>query len=319
MGLRRYDGPTLTLVVNPSAGHGRAKKLLPKVCTELLTGLPGANLRVYQTASYDEARLRTISAVERARPSSDGSRADVLIVMGGDGMMHLGINACAETDIPLGLIPAGTGNDFCKGVGAPTHPSAAVRAIVTGHSRRIDLMLARGHLASGALRRWVGSVVSTGYDARVNERTNAMRALGLGSLTYAYAALAELAAFEPVRYRMVIDGRPRSQVAMFVAVANAGVFGGGMRICPHADLTDGLLDVTIVHPVSRATLLRLLPAMYSGRFTHDPAVELLRAREVRVDGDGLMGMADGERLGPPPLDLSSVPSALTVFVPRPSR
>jgi diacylglycerol kinase (ATP) len=102
---------------------------------------------------------------------------------------------------------------------------------------------------------------------------------------------------------------------MFVAVGNAGVFGGGMRACPDADVTDGLLDVTVINPVSRFTLLRLLPRMFDGGFVHDPAVERLRAREVIVDGDGLFGMADGEELGAVPLHLRAVPDILSVFVP----
>lgn len=316
MALRRYDGPTLTLVVNPSAGRGRAKRLLPKVCTEILTGLPGANLRVFQTHDFAEARLRTIAAAESARAGAGGMRPDALIVMGGDGMMHLGLNACAQTGVPLGMIPAGTGNDFCSGTGAATTVGGAVRAIIGGATRRIDLMQVSGQLEGGAQHRFVGSVLSTGYDALVNERTNHMRTFGMGSVAYAYAALAELASFEPIRYQVHLDGKPRSQVAMFVAVGNAGYFGGGMRVCPQADVTDGLLDVTIINPVSRATLLRLLPFMYSGRFVRDPAVEMLRAREVRVDGSMIAGMADGERLGTPPFTATAVPDALTIFVPR---
>jgi len=314
MTLRRFDGPTLTLVINPAAGRGRARRLLPAIAVDLLTGLPGANLRVFQTSDYDEARLRCIAAVENARPGTPGERPDSLIVMGGDGMMHLGLNACARTDVPLGLIPAGSGNDFCRGVGVPVHPHAAVRTIVAGHTRRIDLTEARGALVGGAERRWVGSIVSTGFDGRVNRRANAVT-WPIGGLSYAYATLAELRGFEPLPYRLLIDGRPRHQTAMFVAVGNAGVFGGGMRGCPHADVTDGELDLTIIHPVSRTTLLRLLPAMYTGGFVHDPAVELLRAREVVVDGDGLFGMADGEDLGHVPLHLRAVPDALTVYAP----
>ncbi|MDQ7993066.1 MAG: diacylglycerol kinase family protein [Propionicimonas sp.] len=312
MSLRSYDGATLTLVVNPTAGRGRARKLLPKVATALLTGLPGANLRVFQTTSFADARLRCIAAVEGARPQVEGHRPDALLVMGGDGMMHLGLNAAAGSDVPLGLVPAGRGNDFCRGAGVPRETMAAVRAIIEGQSRRIDLMEARGNLVDGAERRWVGSIVSTGYDARVNQRTNDL-SWSLGGLSYAWTALAELAVFEPVPYRLLIDGVPREQTAMFVAVGNAGYFGGGMWACPRADVSDGLLDITVVNPVSRMTLLRLLPAMFNGSFVKDPAVELLRAKEVVVDGDGLWGMADGESLGPVPLHLRAVSQQVTLY------
>jgi diacylglycerol kinase (ATP) len=237
--------------------------------------------------------------------------------MGGDGMMHLGLNACAATDVPLGLIPAGTGNDFCRGVGTPASVPAAVRTIVAGHTRRIDLMSATGKLAGGAEHRWVGSIVSTGYDGRVNYRTNQLR-WSFGGMAYAWSALAELSRFDPLPYRLLIDGEPRNQTAMFVAVGNAGWFGGGMQGCPDADVTDGLLDLTVIHPVSRATLLRLLPAIYTGKFVRDPAVELLRAKEVVVDGDGLYAMADGEELGNVPLTLRAVGDCLTIYAPAPA-
>lgn len=313
MNLDQFDGPTLTLVVNPRAGRGRAAKLLPQVCRELLTKVPNANLRVHQTSDYAEARLRTIAAVAQARPAHGDVRADALLVMGGDGMMTLGVDACAETDVPLGLIPAGTGNDMCRGLGLKVFsPIDAARRVVAGDTMRIDTARVEGALVGGAEQRHIGTVVATGYDSRVNRRANRMT-LPVGSLRYAAAALAELAVFEPLHYDLTIDGRRRSEPAMFVAVGNTAYFGGGMQICPGADITDGKLDITLVHPVSRATLLRLLPSMFNGTFVGDPAVERLRASEVRIDGPGLYAMGDGEELGPTPITVRCVPRSLTVF------
>ena len=315
MSLDSYNGATLTLVVNPTAGHGKAKKLLPGVVTAILTQLPGVNLRVFQTSSYAEARLRCITAVENARPVVEGHRPDSLLVMGGDGMMHLGLNACAETEVPLGLIPAGSGNDFVRGVGIPAATVAAVQVIVDGHLDRIDLMEARGELAGGAQRRFIGSILSTGFDGRVNDRVNRMT-WTLGQLSYTWAALAEMSVFEPVPYRLTIDGVQRDQTAMFICVGNAGYFGGGMQGLPRADIRDGMLDIMIVNPVSRLTLLRLLPLMFSGKYTSDPAIEQLRAAQVIVDGDGLVPMADGEHVGKAPIALRAVPGALRLYLPR---
>ncbi|MDO4716281.1 MAG: diacylglycerol kinase family lipid kinase [Propionibacteriaceae bacterium] len=307
------DSPHVTLVVNPGAGRGRAGRVLPMVCAELLTALPEVHLRVYQTTSYEEARARTLASVAQARTPRPGRRADTLIVMGGDGMAHLGLNACAESDVALGIVPAGTGNDFCRALGIPQNTLAATRAIIAGHTRRIDLTAVTGNIL-GTQPRYVGSVVSTGYDARVNRRTNALT-LPLGPLAYGYVALSELATFEPLSYRLVIDGERRTIPAMLVAVGNAGYFGGGMNICPRYDLTDGELDITIIHPVSRATLLRLLPSLYTGGFVKDPAVELLRAKRVSLEGPGLFSMADGEDLGDVPVHLECKPRALSVYVP----
>lgn len=311
--LHRYDGTTVTLVVNPRAGRGRAAKLLPQVCRELLRGMPGATLRVHQAADYAEARQRCVAAAAAARPAHDGVPADSLLVMGGDGMMALGVNACADTEVPLGLIPAGTGNDMCRGMGIRVfNPVQAAHWVISGRTRRVDTLKVEGDLVGGAEHRFVGTAVATGYAAMVNRRANGMK-LAVGPLRYAAAALAELARFEPLTYRMTIDGVTRTEPAMFVAVANATYFGGGMKIAPTADVTDGLMDLTIVHPVSRNTLLRLLPTMFSGKFVSDPAVERLTAREVIIDGHGLYGMGDGEDLGDTPLRISVAPRSLTVF------
>ena len=218
-----YNGATLTLVVNPSAGHGRAGRLLPRVTAALVAGLPSDSLRVVQAGSWSEARLRCIEAVENAREAATEGRVDSLLVMGGDGMMHLGLNAAAGTQVPLGLIPAGTGNDFCRGVGAPTKALAAVQTIIAGHLRRIDLMSVTGKLLDGAEHRWVGSIVSTGFDGRVGYRANHLKH-NLGALGYAASALAELSRFDPLPYRLLIDGVAREQTAMFIAVGNAGWF-----------------------------------------------------------------------------------------------
>lgn len=225
-------------------------------------------------------------------------------------MAHLGLNAAAGTDATLGLIPAGTGNDFARGIGVPRTIDEAVEVIVSGRTRTVDL----AHIANSTFpQRYVGAVVSTGYDARVNRSTNHIR-LRLGALSYGYIAMRELASFSPLHYDMIIDGVRRRQEAMLVAVSNTGVFGGGMRIAPDADPADGLLDVTVVGPVSRTTLLRLLPSMYSGAFIKHPCVEQFRVRSIELAGEGLFVMGDGEELGEVPVRVECVPEALKVFV-----
>jgi diacylglycerol kinase (ATP) len=127
--------------------------------------------------------------------------------------------------------------------------------------------------------------------------------------------LAELRVFSPLVYRLTLDGEVRQQRAMLVAVGNAGYYGGGMHICPQADPFDGWLDVTIIHPVGRVTLLRLLPEMFSGKFARDACVEQLRVREVTVEGPGLVGFGDGEMIGAAPFTACLAPGILPIHVP----
>ncbi|MDR0488497.1 MAG: diacylglycerol kinase family lipid kinase [Propionibacteriaceae bacterium] len=310
----RIDNATTTLVVNPTAGRGKALKILPKVLNELLRGLPEGSLKVRQANTYQEAQQFCKEAVDKARVSTD--TRDCLVVMGGDGIMHLGINAAGGTGVPLGMIPAGTGNDMCRSVGIPLDPVKAAHVIVEGHLLHMDLISVVGKLAHGGTQRYVGTVVATGYDARVGRR-GALMSKAWGSLAYGAAALAELRAFEPVTYRIRVDGQERVLPAMFIAVANGGYYGGGMHVAPTASVSDGVLDITIAHPVSSMTLLRLLPRMFNGSFVSDPAIERLTAKEIMIDGDGLIGMADGEALGQPPLGVTVEAGALPVFIPNP--
>jgi diacylglycerol kinase (ATP) len=294
----------IRLVVNPAAGNGRALELLPHITGTLRDS--GADLHVLLSRDFAEAESMTRHAIQ------DG--ADVLAVMGGDGMTHLGVNAVAAAHLSgdnrtmLGLIPAGTGNDFCRGVGLdPKNAVAAAVVIAAGHSRFIDL--------ARVGETYVGTVLATGFDALVNRRAKQLPWLR-GSTRYAVATMAELRVFSPLRYRLSLDGEVRELQAMLVAIGNTSSYGGGMRICPEADPYDSLLDVTIIHPVGRLKLLRLFPEIYSGRFVRDPCVEQVRAREVTVEGPGLVGFGDGEMIAAAPLTVCCMPRALPVFTPQ---
>jgi len=291
------------LVVNPSSGKGRALELLPAVAGCLSDG--GLELAIQLSRDFQEARAMTERAVAEG--------VDVLAVMGGDGMMHLGINTVAaahragDQRTTLGVIPAGTGNDLCRGIGVnPTDALAAAQVIAAGHTRAVDLTLVGDT--------FVGTVLATGFDALVNRRANAM-VWPRGSSRYTLATLAELRVFSPLHYRLTLDGEVRQQRAMLVALGNTGYYGGGMHICPGADPFDGWLDVTIIHPVGRVTLLRLLPEMFSGKFARDPCVERLRVREVTVEGPGLVGFGDGEMIGAAPFAARLAPGILPILVP----
>jgi len=290
------------LVVNPSAGKGRALELLPAVAGTLRDD--GLELTILLSRDFSEACAMAERAV------ADG--VDVLAVMGGDGMTHLGVNTCAAAHLAgdrrttLGIIPAGTGNDLCRGLGLdPGDPVAAAAVVAAGHTRSMDLTQVGD--------RFVGGVLATGFDAMVNRRANGM-AWPRGSARYTLATLAELRVFSPLRYRLSLDGEVRDLQAMLVAIGNTGSYGGGMRICPRADPFDGLLDVTIIHPVGRLKLLRLLPEMFSGSFARDACVEQVRVRKVNVDGPGLVGFGDGEMIAAAPLTACAVPGALQVYV-----
>ena len=290
----------IALLVNPTSGRGRGAR----VGREVAARLRDAGLAVREMAGRDVRESQDLAreAVEQG--------TDALVVVGGDGMVHLGLQAVGGTDVPFGVAPAGTGNDFARAVGIPRgDPIAAADIVVAGTERRIDL----GRTGD----QWFGGVVAAGFDARVNDRANRMT-WPRGRMRYNAAMLIELGVFRPVPYVLGLDGEPWETSAMIVVAGNIPSYGGGMKVTPDAVVDDGLLDVMVVKPLSKARFLTVFPRVYSGSHVALPFVEIRRAKRVRIDAPGITAYADGERLGPLPRTFEAVPSALRVMVPPPS-
>ncbi|MEU2751721.1 diacylglycerol kinase [Streptomyces collinus] len=292
----------ITLFVNPTAGRGRGAHAAQPAASALRAA--GFSVRTVLGEDAADALVRVRAAVE------GGTGA--LIAVGGDGMASLALRAVAGTRTPLGLVAVGTGNDFARALGLPVRePAAAGRmiadALKCGRIRDIDL----GQVGD----RWFGTVLASGFDSRVNDRGNRMR-WPTGRLKYDLAMIAELAGFRPVPYRIRLDdGEVREVEATLVAVGNGSSYGGGMRICPGADLTDGLFDITVVGDCSRATLLRVFPRVYRGTHVGHPKVTVLRAARVEIAAEDVTGYADGEPLGPLPLSVRCVRGGVRVVGP----
>ena len=290
---------SLTLVANPSSGRGRVARMLPAIQAALAA--EGIDARI--AVSRDAEDLR--SSVRRARDAGD----ERVIVCGGDGTLHLAAQELAGGDTALGIVPAGTGDDNARTLGIPRGDvAAATRLAATGAVSRIDL--GRVVVADGTERVFLG-VLSSGFDSLVNERANVMT-WPKGNARYVVAILGELRTFRPVPYRAILDGRKVEGDAMLVAVGNGISYGGGMRVCPDAAPDDGMLDVTWLHGVSKATFLRVFPQVFSGSHTRSPHVSTTRATTLELDAPGQLAYADGERIGPLPATITVVRGALPV-------
>jgi len=160
--------------------------------------------------------------------------------------------------------------------------------------------------------RWFGGVLGAGFDAMVNERANRMR-FPRGPRRYDVAIVAELFRLKPRPYTVRLDGVEHRLDAVLVAIGNTPAYGGGMRICPAADATDGLLDIVIAGPISRTTLIRIKPRVYAGTHVSHPMVTSYRAREVELDAEGITAYVDGERTSPLPVTVTAIPGALTLL------
>lgn len=245
----------------------------------------------------------SLALAQRAVAAGTGA----LVACGGDGVVNTALQAVAETKTPFGVIPAGTGNDHARMLGIPRHdPIAAARVVLDGAVRPIDL----GRVGD----RWFGTAFAGGFDALVTERTNRLK-WPRGELRYNLAMLVELAALRPLEYDLELDGRRVSTRAILVAVGNGQTYGGGMRICPDAAPDDGMFDVTVIRPVRRDQLVRLLPGIYPGTHVEHRQVATYRASRVRLSTTGVTGHADGEPFAKLPVTCNCVPLAANAIVP----
>jgi diacylglycerol kinase (ATP) len=289
----------VALVVNPTSGKGRGATVRAAVEERLRAG--HVHVRTVVGTDADHARDLTHAAVAEG--------VDAVVAVGGDGMVHLALQVVAGTGTPLGIVPAGTGNDLAASLHLPNDPLAAVDVVLAGSRRRID--------AVRVGERWFGCVLGAGFDSIVNERANTLR-WPKGTARYNVAIALELPRFKPLPFTITIDGEVWRTDAMLVAVGNAQSYGAGIRITPDAVLDDGLLDVCVLTPVSKVDFVRTLPKARTGEHVGHPAVVMKRGRVVTLDSPGVVAYADGERLGPLPVTCECVPGAVEVFAPPPS-
>jgi diacylglycerol kinase (ATP) len=286
-------------VVNPSAGKGRAAKQVAAVAGRLRDG--GASVSILVGSDAADAIVVTRKAV------ADG--VDALVALGGDGMVHLALNAVAGTDTPLGIIPAGTGNDLAATLGLPVKDAVAAAGIVS------DRLNTNGAWPMDAIKvgeKWFGCVLGAGFDSRVNDRANRMT-WPKGKSRYNIAMLAELGVFAPLPFDLVVDGERITTEAMLVAIGNAKSYGAGMKVTPDADVTDGLMDVMILGPVSKPEFLKTFPKVFKGTHTTHPAVTMRRAKIVELSSPGVTAYADGEYLADLPIRCECVPGAVRIL------
>ena len=300
------DSTTLsrvTVLTNPMAGHGNA----PHAAEKAVARFQEVGIDVVEIVGHDAAHAREL--VDEAVYAG----TDALVVVGGDGVIRLALQSLANSGIPLGIVPAGTGNDHAREYRIPTgDPAAAVDIIAAGRTTTVDLGLIRGTAGTST---YFGTIAATGFDSLVSDRVNRMR-WPHGRMRYNLAIVAELSKLRPLPFRLVFDGEREVVTDLTLAAfGNTRSYGGGMLICPNADHRDGVLDVTMVRTGSRTKLVRLFPTVFTGTHIALNEVTTDRARSIMVDSPGINAYADGDYVCPLPAEISAVPGALRILAP----
>jgi len=242
------------------------------------------------------------------------AHAALLVVIGGDGTVNEVVNGVAGTEAEIAVLPCGTGQDFGRTHGIPSHFDDAVRLALDGGTRTIDLGRVE---CEGAEPRFFANVASAGMSGAVARRANSMtKALG-GRATFFYALTREFLAWQNTRVVVELEGGIRREGPMHdVIVANGNWHGGGMKLAPEARQDDGAFDVVTIGDVSKLDFVTTAPKLYSGRYLSHPKVELLRSSSVTIGADEPLPLeVDGEPIGTTPARFEIVPSALRLRVP----
>jgi diacylglycerol kinase (ATP) len=293
-------------IVNPLAARRTPRRTWRRLRDEV----PGVRDWEWLTTRY----AGHATELARAAAASHG-RYERVAVVGGDGTVGEAAQGLAHTDLPLAIIPAGTGNDIARNLAIPRHPLAAARLAATGTPRTIDL----GEVRTPEATRGFVNVAGFGFDAEAAERVNRLPRVVGGTLPYLVGTLQTLWRYAAPRVRLSLDGRQIEARIFLVAVGNCASYAGGMRIVPLARPDDGMLDVCLVHALSRLEVLRVIPRLYSGGHESHPAVKLFRCRSL--EGEVLSAAsdrapvrvschADGEQVGGLPVRFAIQPGAL---------
>ncbi|MGV0624884.1 diacylglycerol kinase [Mycolicibacter minnesotensis] len=291
----------ITLLTNPAAGHGNARQ----VAERALAQFQRRGVQVNHIVGSDPRHARQL--LDEALAAG----TDAVAVAGGDGVISLALQSLALGDVPLGIIPAGTGNDHAREYRLPTgDPEAAADVIVDGMTETVDLGRIAGDDGSVS---WFGTVMAAGFDSLVSDRVNRMR-WPHGRMRYNLAMVAEISKLRLLPFRLTFDDDAPLDIELTLAAfGNTRSYGGGMLICPGADHADGLLDVTMVHSSSRGKLIRLFPTVFKGTHVLLDEVSTRRAKSIRVECPGINAYADGDYVRPLPVTVSSVPGALQIL------
>jgi len=269
------------IVINPVSGSGRGAVL-------------GREVAGYFASKKLSYRIITATSAQKLRQNlseyldTNGNDCEGVISVGGDGLAHLVLQLVVPRKVPFTVVAAGTGNDFLRALGWQLDGlTAQLDAVTSRKPTPVDLGLVDSE--------WFGAILSTGFDSIVNEKANTLR-WPKGPMKYNLAIAMELPKFRPLGYQIEIDGQIIETEAMLIAIGNGNSYGGGMKVCPDADMSDGLFDVMVLRPVSKFEFLRVFPKVFTGQHIHHPKVDIYRAAKVSLNAEAV-AYADGERVG----------------------
>jgi len=279
------------IAINPASGHGKGIAFGEKVVQYFSDHK--LEYRVFSAQSAVDLRVSLDSFLST-------NECNGVVSVGGDGLAHLILQLTVPRHIPFAVMPAGTGNDIVRTLGWSLDE-------IDGYLDRVTSEPAQPFDLGNVDGEWFAAILSTGFDSVVNERANAL-SWPKGPQRYNVAIALELPKFKPLNYEITLDTHSFETEAMLIAIGNGRSYGGGMYVCPQAQMHDGLFDIMILEPVSKIEFLKVFPKVYSGSHINHPKVKMYRSARVSLVADAV-AYADGERIGTAPISAECVRGA----------
>lgn len=237
-----------------------------------------------------------------------------IVIVGGDGTVHHILPFIEETSLPIGIIPAGSGNDFARALKIPKNSSLALKKLLQGKIKQVDIIYVNGKPCT--------TVVGVGFDAVVTDITNRsnikqwLNKLKIGKFSYVVGVLRALFSFKPNEVVITIDGKKKTYPHIWlIAIANTPFYGGGLKICPSAEETDGILNICIADSLSKWEVLMLFPLIFLGKHTIHQGVTFSTGKKIEIStNQPLLVQADGEVLGTTPVSITILKQKLNIIV-----
>lgn len=291
-------------IVNKVSGNGKALKVWYQIEKKL------QEKNVYYCVHFTQKPKHATLLVQEL---INKEKVTVIVVVGGDGTIHEVINGLVGTNTPLGIIPAGSGNDFSRGLGIPLKHDKALERILSGKPKIIDI----GYVNST----YFGTVSGIGFDGEVAQTTNIsiykklLNFVRMGQISYIISAINVLFRYKPMDISLMIDQKLYEIPKVWlIAVANLPFYGGGLAICPKAESNDGLFDICIVQGMSKWEFIRVFPLVFKGNHTSSPSIQIIKGKELEIySSTPMLVHGDGEMIGQTPARIRIEPSALYVI------
>lgn len=285
----------LGFVVNPNAGGKVAKAYF--------------QAKDFFEKNKIEHKLISAENPKRSRLDLAELAVETIIAIGGDGTLHSLTGYAVENQLPIVLLPAGSGNDTAKKLGLTSKSieEILIAGLLNQSFQMIDVMKIK--MSEGVV--YSTGTISAGLDSLVNQRANNY-SFG-GFLKYPVGLISELPSFSAINYNLSIDGQQRQFEGMLCSVSNSGIFGGGMKIVPQAEINDGSLELFTVSKISNSELLTVFPRVYLGTHLSHPAVEVINISQLKLAAEVPI-YADGEPLGFGGFEVEVIPKALKIAI-----